>query len=577
MPSFIGAQLYFDRVTQLSGIFGDSQTTAIFKVFAWAFQFLFFTVMLVLAGNVHNRVLRCTFAALLSAGAAFTLSYRLINAEDLGFFSFTTMLDSRSAFADVIETYTRELMIAAVGAVMIAVGIGLAPSVKRGWPQWLCAGGPLIGYIALSALLFVRNGDGALALPPSWASLAYLPLYVSEQQEGRAGARQPVSITRTGERPAADIVLIVDESIAGNYLDINGPRGVRSGLLEPRSGVAVNNFGLAASIANCSIQSNVALRFGGTRGDFQRIIASKPSIWSYAKAAGMQTVMLYAQRKGAHENYMTEVERKGIDQMIWFEDIEAMQRDQAVAAKLTALLNNGKAEFIYVNKLGAHFPLRGGYPASYGFYKPALEATSGRIDWTDNERSRRLLIGQHDDWSRYRNSYRNRLTWSVGAFFDTLLTGSNLGDATIIYTSDHGQTLHERGNPGLTTHCQSQPEIEEGVVPLVVIRSSKAEDVDWQAAASAGRNRMSHYRIFPTLLSLMGYDEASVERTYGYSLTQPQRDPMTFGVGMHIKFRSRPKWIHIPVDKVIQPPVSDFAEPIGTAKPRPISVNAPAN
>ena len=574
MPNFIGAHLYVDRVAQFSDAVGVSQLTTIFKIVAWACQFLFFTAMLVLAGNVNNRTMRWTLAALLSVGAAFTLSYRIINAEDLSFFSFVTMLDSRSALADVIDSYAQALMIAALGALMVALGIGLAPSAKHRWPQWLCAGAPVAGYIVLSTVLFVRNGEGAAALPPSWASLAYMPLYVSALREGRAGARQPVSIAPTGRRPAADIVVIVDESISGNYLDINGPQGVRSGLLEPRPGVAVHNFGLAASIANCSVQSNVTLRFGGTRDDYQRIIGSMPSIWSYAKASGMRTVMLYAQRKGSYENYMTEEERKDIDQMTWFEGVDAMHRDQAVAAKLVGLLNNDKAEFIYVNKVGAHFPLRDAYPTSHEYYKPTLLHKQGWLDEVDNDRNRRLVVGQQGDWTRYRNSYRNTLTWTVGTFFDTLLAGAKLGDATIIYTSDHGQTLHERGKPGLTTHCQSTPEIEEGVVPLVVIRSNTAKGLDWKAAAAAGRNKMSHYRIFPTLLSLMGYQEVDVERIYGYSLTQPQRDPMTFSVGMQIKFNSHPKWIHIPVDQVIQPPASDFAEPIGAAKSGALTIKA---
>src|SRR3546814_13481670 len=49
-----------------------------------------------------------------------------------------------------------------------------------------------------------------------------------------------------------DIVLIVDESIAARYLDINDPAGVRSGLARPPAGVRVANFGVAASITNCS-------------------------------------------------------------------------------------------------------------------------------------------------------------------------------------------------------------------------------------------------------------------------------------------------------------------------------------
>src|SRR5690606_40746790 len=67
-----------------------------------------------------------------------------------------------------------------------------------------------------------------------------------------------------------DIVLIIDESIAGRYLDINDAAGVRSGLASPPPGITVSNFGIAASITNCSYGSNLTLRYGGTRGDYQR-------------------------------------------------------------------------------------------------------------------------------------------------------------------------------------------------------------------------------------------------------------------------------------------------------------------
>src|SRR3546814_5774992 len=71
-----------------------------------------------------------------------------------------------------------------------------------------------------------------------------------------------------------DIVLIVDESIAARYLDINDPAGVRSGLARPPAGVHVANFGVAAAITNCSYGSNMTLRHGGTRAAYRRINAT---------------------------------------------------------------------------------------------------------------------------------------------------------------------------------------------------------------------------------------------------------------------------------------------------------------
>ncbi|HCY03140.1 MAG TPA: sulfatase, partial [Erythrobacter sp.] len=88
------------------------------------------------------------------------------------------------------------------------------------------------------------------------------------------------------------IVLIVDESISGHYLDINHPRGVRSGLAEARPGVEIANFGVAASATNCSAGSNLVLRFAGTRDSYRRDIAVGPSLWDYAAHAGLETVYI---------------------------------------------------------------------------------------------------------------------------------------------------------------------------------------------------------------------------------------------------------------------------------------------
>src|SRR3546814_9750893 len=59
----------------------------------------------------------------------------------------------------------------------------------------------------------------------------------------------------------------------------------------------IYNYGLAASVTNCSVGSNVTLRYGGTRKDYQRINGTQPSIWAYARKAGLRTVYIDSQRR----------------------------------------------------------------------------------------------------------------------------------------------------------------------------------------------------------------------------------------------------------------------------------------
>src|SRR3546814_13446282 len=94
----------------------------------------------------------------------------------------------------------------------------------------------------------------------------------------------------------------------------------------------------------------------------------------------------------------------------------------------------------------------------------------------------------------------------------------------MIYTSDHGQNLHERGDPGLSTHCSVDPLQEEGVVPLVVIDGNRDLSMDWRRDVAHNHNRSSHYMIFLTLLELMGYDPTAVEKRYGRALNEASHE-----------------------------------------------------
>src|SRR3546814_19926024 len=71
------------------------------------------------------------------------------------------------------------------------------------------------------------------------------------------------------------------------------------------------------SVTNCSVGSNVTLRYGGTRKDYQRINGTQPSIWAYARKAGLRTVYIDSQRTGgALQNMMTDEERRSEERRV---------------------------------------------------------------------------------------------------------------------------------------------------------------------------------------------------------------------------------------------------------------------
>jgi hypothetical protein len=501
---------------------------------------------LLLGALVKSHAVRLLYALVLAASAFFLGSFERITGGPMDYDAFINMVQSAGFADEALAQHERPIASAGLAALLLFAGVAMPP--RRRWR--LAAAGPPLGVALLAATLFVRGGNGAGGLPQPFPPLAYAALYLTEPADGPHAA-----VALRPRRPAAgrDIVLIVDESVAGQYLDLNNPGGVRSGLAAPRPGLAIHNYGFAASITNCSIGTNLTLRYGGTRADYRTINATGPSIWAYAKGAGLGTAYIDAQRTGgALHNGMTREERAAIDRFVQFDGVPVRDRDMAAADALAGLLNDATPQFILVNKVGAHFPVHDKYPDAYMRYRPALP----RGGWRDvaDTGSRDGFSGSSEDWRRYRNSYRNTLLWNVGGFFDRLLARADLSRATLLYTSDHGQDLHERGNPGLATHCSSHPVAEEGLVPLVVIEGAGLRTLDWGRHEALRRDHASHYGIFPTLLALMGYAEADVRPLYGDSLIGPRPDDFTFNARFNARLGREPDWTPIDLAKVAPPP-----------------------
>ena len=510
----------------------------------WMGLYGLLALSLFLAAAVKDARLRWFYAVLLAASSLFLGSTERVMDEHLSYDAYLNLVHSTGWIGDALAQYGRAVVWTVPASLLLCVGIGLKPSGPNPWHGAASVAAPPMAVLLLGLVLFLRGGEGGRALPGAFLPLSYSAIHLAEQAGGDDGPRQPVKIARPRAPLARDIVFVIDESVTGDWLDINDPDGARSGLAEPRPGVRIRNYGLAAAINNCSVGANLTLRHGGTRSDYQRINATMPSLFDYAHAAGMETVYLDAQRTGGRlHNGMTHEEAEALDHFVQYDRVPVVDRDQAIADSIARRLANDRSEFILVNKVGAHFPIHDKYPDSHLVHRPALPR--GRfIDITDTG-SRTGFGGTPHEWALYRNSYRNTLAWNVGAFFERLLGKADLSRATIVYTSDHGQDLHETGAPGLATHCSSKPVPAEGIVPLVVIEGEMATTLDWDANLAANRDRVSHYQIFPTLLALMGYDPEAVEATYGASLVPRSRDPGTFNTRYNARLGREPLWVAI--------------------------------
>ncbi|PRB45421.1 sulfatase [Pseudomonas sp. MYb2] len=539
----IYSEYYIDRLNAIG--FG-------FAVLLFGAMFLALTFALYLMAYIRQTLIRHVFALAMFVSAVFFDVYTRVTADYLTYSGFVSLVYSGGFIQEAAYQYRDALLRGVLSGLLLLFGIGLKPRHGLAIPNALRVAAPLCGVLLLSAVLFLRAGEGARGLPIMYTPLAYLNLFAYEALHNTVGPREPVTLTRNTQAVDHDIVLIIDESISGNYLDINAPFGVHSNLKQARPGVDIFNYGYAASIANCSADTNVTLRYGGTRADYMRINSTLPSIWQYAKKAGLRTVYIDAQRTAGNlQNLMTETEKKDIDEFVQFDQTSVRDRDMAAAAKLIELLNDDKSELVVINKVGAHFPVHDKYPDAFMAYRPTLPR--GQFTEVADTGERNGFNGQPDDWVLYRNAYKNTVLWNVGEFFSRVFAQGNLNNASLIYTSDHGQDLHERGNPGLNTHCGGDPVEEEGLVPLVVIQGSQLKTLDWSAQLAANKDRSSHYNIFPTLLQLMGYDLAGIEAVYGKPLSVATADEFTFNYRFNARLGAKPEWKHIDLGSIVTP------------------------
>ncbi len=523
-----------------------------FPVLLYSGMFVVLTVALFMTAYIRQTLIRYLFALTMFVSAVFFDVYTRVTADYLTYSSFVSLVYSGGFIEEAAYQYREAIFSGLLSGLLLLFGIALQPRRRMPLPGSLLVAAPVLGVVLLSAVLFVRAGEGARGLPVMFTPLAYLNLFAYESLHNTVGPREPVTLARADRPVGHDIVLIIDESVSGNYLDINAPFGVHSNLKSPPPGVEIVNYGYAASIANCSVDTNVTLRYGGTRADYVRINSTLPSIWQYAKKAGLSTVYIDAQTTGGHlQNLMKDSEKNDIDEFLQFDQTSVLDRDMAAAAKLIELINDDRSQLVVINKVGAHFPVHDKFPDAFMAYRPTLPrgqfvevAETGKRDGFD---------GKPDDWLLYRNAYKNTLLWNVGEFFSRLLAQGQLNNAVVIYTSDHGQDLHERGNPGLNTHCGGNPVEEEGLVPLVVIQGSGLKTLDWQAQLPGNKDRSSHYNIFPTLLQLMGYDLGGIESVYGKPLTVPTEDEFTFNYRFNARLGAKPEWKHIDLNRIVTP------------------------
>jgi lipid A ethanolaminephosphotransferase len=454
------------------------------------------------------------------------IAYEALNTSGSGFDSWlgfelgdaSTLLIEIARPGAVTDVITAFLPVIAASGLYALAYTGLLAAIAR-WiaPRVGSAWASLAPILSLSAVYLATSSSGAAVnhfpipakVPFQFYQASRLPIY--------RGKRDPVELTSHADRRQKLLIFIVDESIRGDVLGLNGFAFDTTPFLSSL-GSRLLNYGVASSMTNASAGTHVLLQTGFRLDEIDQATAvnvyKRPNLFQYARSAGYETVYIDGQLKGARlQNYMRGTDFDFIDRYHQIRselpEIERWEIDQQIARRIGEIARerSGEPTFIYVVKSGAHFPYTGSYPPTQT--QPAL-LPGHEID---------LEAMAADEIGALRLQYYTAARWAVDEFFRTLLPGIDGLSGTVLYTSDHGQALRENGD--WATHGNTIATLPMGLVPLWLLPFGDATaSVQGLAASNLARNagRASHFAIFSTLLVLAGYDRDAVHRRYGESL-----------------------------------------------------------
>ena len=309
-----------------------------------------------------------------------------------------------------------------------------------------------------------------------------------------------------------NIIWIIDESVGGRYLSINGYNKKTTPYLKELKN-NILNLGIASSGANRSGLSNLILMSGiqpKQLPDLENISLKNPSIFQYAKNAGFSTAYISGQSHNHKlQNFITEYDLNHIDTFYQptNENKEILDQvpEKYIIDYVSKVLKEHKSNFIYIVKAGAHFPYEHAYPKEQKIFHPTLNKNES----------------MHGKKEKSINSYLNAIRWKVDEFFRHFFKATNIlerDDTLIIYTSDHGQSILENGV--LTTHSTAKnPPKTQGIVPLILFaKNTETIKRDFMHI----KNKATHFMLFPTTLKLMGYEEDNAETLFDKKIKQKQ-------------------------------------------------------
>jgi glucan phosphoethanolaminetransferase (alkaline phosphatase superfamily) len=319
--------------------------------------------------------------------------------------------------------------------------------------------------------------------------------------------------------PLADhIVFVMDESVSGDLLGINGAPWDTTPYLDSISD-RILNYGVVPSISNLSSTTGIVLQ-SGLRPDQvpDRDLRSlkDATVFAYMQRAGFRAFYVDVQTYDEPSNFLTRFDVEQMDgffQIIPLEvGVALHERDHRAIDTVDRLQRESERSFVYLLKSGAHIHYEGVYPSERRFFSPTL--SEGELE---------AMHFEGADRTRLFFSYLNALRWTVDDFCRELFARAEASgrEVLVIYTSDHGQSLLEpsdaTGVPEPLSHnTRRDPPVFQAMVPLFLAPFGERTRARVRPLYDARlANRVGQFELFSTLLVAAGYDAGEVRATHG--------------------------------------------------------------
>jgi glucan phosphoethanolaminetransferase (alkaline phosphatase superfamily) len=468
--------------------------------------------LVLLQGHARPGV-RYTAHAIAVAAIATQLGFATINGQGFTITDATLFWAEFEFIPSALRFFLGNYLVPLLGAIagVVLLEATLRPRLSRISTLWVLAL-PVVASLAYFQLL--KSTDAKVEQFPVPFRVPVLIAYAHSHQTVYLGQRDEVAFAPVREPLADHIVFVVDESIRGDVLTVNGGPPEATPFLaeiEPR----LLNYGVASAVANLSGPANIVLQSGlrpDQLPDVDMRSMKNPNVFAYMREAGFYTVYINAQNLSPRPpNFMTEADVAGIDAYIQVRNIAPGLREHEVDHRIPALVerivSGHDRTFTYVLKNGAHFPYAGKFPEEQHWFTPERWA-EGYSTW-----EARILA-----------EYMNTVRWTVDEFLRKLVASLD-GAAPrvlIVYTADHGQDLFEadeRSGRRRRGHGHVDPSSYQAMIPLLLIPLDAALREELRALYHPSlRDQISAFEIFPSLLRLAGYGHDDVRQRYAPSI-----------------------------------------------------------